>query len=138
MLISLSAAVLVLLPFIIPYFFVSIEERGGPVPFSLLPSLLIFALFGNYLEELLFRGFLQTHLMQQGMSKTRRILLSGLFFSMGHLFLAATVTDLGALILIFTLWEGIICAAIYEKYGLMSATLTHGMAIFLLASGVVI
>lgn len=133
---SMLMSLIVIFPFILPNFFTPIEQQGGTVPLNLLPALLIFALLGNFLEELLFRGFLQGYLTQYKTNKRNRILLSGLLFSMGHIFLAITVTDLGILILLFTFWEGIICAAMYEKYGLISATLTHGLSIFFLSSAI--
>lgn len=133
-LMGIIAAILVAGPFMIPYFFVPLEERGGLFPPSLWFSLLLFALFGNFLEEVLFRGFFQSY-MKGKVGKVRSILLSGLFFAIGHTFLAITVTDLGIWILVFTLYEGIICAIIYEKYGLIAATLTHGLAIFLISAG---
>lgn len=137
LLLSPLMALVVVFPFILPYLSVPVADRGGTVPLHLLPALLIFALLGNFLEELLFRGFLQNYLEQQKVKKIKRILLSGLLFSMGHIFLALTVTDLGIMILLFTFWEGIICAIMHEKYGLVSATLTHGLAIFILSSGLI-
>lgn len=136
LLLSILMSIVVVLPFIAPYFSVPIEQRGGSIPLSLFPFLLLFALLGNFMEELLFRGFLQHYLKKQKIGKKKRILLSGLIFSMGHIFLALTVTSLGSIILLFTLWEGLICAAMHEKYGLISATLTHGLAIFILSAGV--
>lgn len=133
-LMGIVAAIFVAGPFMIPYFSVPLEDRGGLFPPSLWLALLLFALFGNFLEEILFRGLFQSY-MRESVGKVRSILLSGLFFAIGHTFLAITVTDLGIWILVFTLYEGIICAIIYEKYGLISATLTHGLAIFLLSAG---
>lgn len=127
--------VIVIGPFVLFYASVPLLHRGGEVPSDLLFPLLFFSLFGNFLEELLFRGYLQGYFKKQQLSANKRVLLSGLFFSIGHIFLALTVTNLGILILLFTFWEGIICATIHEKYGLVSATLTHGLSIFLLASG---
>lgn len=133
-LVSLLASFLAAGPFILPYFTTPLESRGGSVPAHLLPSLLIFALLGNFLEEVLFRELLQGYFKER-ITTTRSILLSGFSFSMGHLFLATTVTQLGPLIIIFTLWEGLICAWMREKYGLLATTLTHGLTIFILASG---
>lgn len=133
-LMGMLAAMLVAVPFMIPYFFVPLEDRGGFFPPSLRIALLLFTLFGNCLEEVLFRGLFQSYIKKET-GKVRSILLSGLFFAVSHTFLAITVTDLGIWILVFTLYEGIICAIMYEKYGLMSATLTHGLAIFLISAG---
>lgn len=132
---GLVMPIIILGPFVIPYLFTPISTRGGAVPLSMLGSLFVFSLMGNFLEEILFRGYLQGYLSDQNVRLFKRILLSGLLFSMGHIFLAITVTNLGVLILIFTFWEGIICAALHEKYGIVSATLAHGISIFILASG---
>jgi len=133
---GLVASCITVLPFIIPYFFSPIETRGGKVAATLLPALFLLAILGNLLEEILFRGYLQGYL-QEHFTTAKSILLSGLIFSIGHVFLASTVTDLGPLILIFTLWEGLICAVIYHRYGLIAATATHGITIFILSSGVI-
>ena len=118
----------------IPYIFLPIETRGGLFPSNLILPLMIFTLFGNLLEEVLFRGFLQNYLTSEVGTK-RSILLSGLLFAVGHTFLATSVTDLGIWVLIFTLYEGLVCAFLSEKYGLVSATLAHGLAILFLAVG---
>lgn len=135
LLFSVLASFLAAGPFVLPYLTTPLEIRGGSVPLHFLPSLLIFALMGNFLEEVLFRELLQGYFKER-MTTTRSITLSGFSFSMGHLFLATTVTQLGPLIIIFTLWEGLICAWMREHYGLLAATLTHGLTIFILASGI--
>lgn len=111
-----------------------LAARGGPVAVQLLPALLAMALLGNLLEELLFRGFLQSQL-EPTVGARRAVLLSGLTFAAGHVFLASTVTDVGAPLLLFTLAEGLVAAEVYRRAGLWAATLTHGGIIFLLASG---
>lgn len=133
-LIAIIAAVIVVVPFIIPYFSMPLEERGGSVHWSLWFILLIFALCGNLLEEVLFRGMFQAYIHKK-VRPWRAIVLSGFLFAVGHTFLAITVTDLGVLVLLFTLVEGLVCALIYHRYGLLPATVTHGFAIFLLAVG---
>lgn len=133
-LISVGAAVVVVVPFMIPYFSVPIEERGGSVHFSLWLMLLVFALCGNLLEEVLFRGMFQEH-MHKFLKPLHAIVLSGLLFGVGHTFLAITVTDLGYLVILFTLVEGLMCAFIYYRYGLLPATVTHGLSIFFLSVG---
>ncbi|MGO4942583.1 hypothetical protein ACTQ5R_08075 [Ruoffia tabacinasalis] len=47
---------------------------------------------------------------------------------LGHTFLAITVTDLGFWVIISTLYEGLVCAYISERYDLASATIAHGLA----------
>ena len=64
-------------------------------------------------------------------------MLSGLFFALGHTFLAITVTDSGYMVLIFTLYEGLICAWLADKFGVIPASLAHALAIFMLSAGVI-
>ena len=126
--------VVVIIPFYFMYMGTSAEELGGAVSLELLLPLLIFSLFGNFTEEVLFRGYLQGYLETQ-LSSWHAVLLSGLIFAMGHIFLAVTVTDLGIAVILFTLYEGIICAVVRKNHGVIAATVTHGMTIFILASG---
>ncbi|GAA3929568.1 hypothetical protein GCM10023085_08680 [Actinomadura viridis] len=113
-----------------------LHERGGEVAATLLPMLLVFALAGNLLEEVLFRGFLQGRL-DETFGATRAALLSGLLFAACHSFLASTVTDVGASLLLFTLYEGLICAFLRNRRGVIASTVAHGLAIFLLAGALV-
>jgi len=101
---------------------------------KLWPVLLAFSLIGNMYEELLFRGAVQTKLHEM-MNPIRAILASGAIFCMCHTFLAITVTSIGAPVLIFTLIEGMVAAYVYHKAGLVASSLTHGLAIFILAIG---
>lgn len=130
------SSVIIALPFILPYINIPIAERGGEVKPSFLLPLLIFCLLGNFLEEVLFRGMLQNYLLGH-LSSTRALFISALTFAMGHSFLAITVTNIGPMILIFTLWEGLICSWLYKKYGLLSATLAHGLAIFIISGDLI-
>mgnify|MGYP001201189527 CR=1 FL=1 len=131
--IGVLGAAAVIAPFFFLYSVVPIEQRGGVPSLSLL-VLLFFSLSGNFMEEVLFRGYLQGYFT--GITGPwRSAALSGLLFAAGHIFLAATVTDLGFPILIFTLYEGFVCAMVRMKYGVVAATLTHGVTIFALASG---
>ena len=114
---------------------IPIDERGGAVPAAVLLPLLILALGGNFMEEVLFRGYLQGYLETTGPGAVRIVVLSGLFFATGHVFLAATVTDLGWPVLVFTLAEGLVCAWVKHRSGVLAATLTHGLIIFVIASG---
>lgn len=134
--IGLIGAVIVTAPFLIMYMEVPIGERGGAVPAGLLLPLLVFALFGNFLEEVLFRGYIQGY-FEKVTGPWRAALISGLLFAAGHIFLAATVTDLGAIILLFTLYEGLVCAFVRMKHGIIASALTHGLGIFILASGII-
>jgi uncharacterized protein len=111
-------------------------ERGGAVAVTVLPVLLAFSLGGNLAEEVLFRGFLQGRLEQHS-GATRAALLSALLFAACHAFLASTVTDVGWPLLVFTLYEGLICAFLRLRRGVIAAALAHGIAIFLLAAALV-
>lgn len=108
-------------------------ERGGVFPFQLLPALLSVTLAGNLLEELLFRGYLQPELEQQGLKPVTAAVSSGLIFGFCHLFLAFTVTSAGLSLVLYAVWEGIICGLIRWRFGLLSAVLTHGLAVALIA-----
>ena len=113
-----------------------LSARGGAVAVTLLPVLLLFCLAGNLAEEVLFRGFLQGRL-ERHMGAVRAALLSALLFAACHTFLASTVTNVGWPLLAFTLYEGMICAFLRLRSGVIAAALAHGSAIFLLASALV-
>lgn len=129
------AGVAVALPFLLVGMGVPIEDRGGYVGATLLPALLFMALAGNFLEEVIFRGFLQSYLAKQ-MTGLRAAAVSGVIFAVAHVFLASTVTALGWPLLVFVLIEGLVCAFVYRNFGLVSSTVAHGFAIFILSSGV--
>ncbi|WP_313823806.1 CPBP family intramembrane glutamic endopeptidase [Citricoccus sp.] len=119
---------------------IPVEQRGGSVAAGVMVLLAIFALCGNLVEEVLFRGFLQAHLEDHlpGRSgRWRAALLSALIFAAGHLFLAYNLTGLGWPLLAFTLFEGLVCAVIAMRHGVLGATVAHGGAIFLLTSGLI-
>ncbi|MEU6719137.1 CPBP family intramembrane glutamic endopeptidase [Nonomuraea sp. NPDC046802] len=117
--------------------FTPLFERGGAVAAGLLPVLLFFCLAGNLAEEVLFRGFLQGHL-ERGGDAGRAALLSASLFAACHVFLASTVTGVGWPLLAFTLVEGLICAYLRLRRGVLAATLAHGSAIFLLSAGLTV
>lgn len=135
---GIGGALLVAAPLLIWYLFVPIETRGGVVATGLLPAVLVVALLGNLYEEVLFRGYLQGYLETGcGMGRYQAGITSGLLFGLGHSFLALTVTAVGWPILLFATYEGIVCGVIRARRGVAAAVLTHGLAIFLLASGLV-
>jgi membrane protease YdiL (CAAX protease family) len=131
---GIGGALVVVAPCIIAYQFVPIELRGGAVSASLLPAILVFALLGNLLEEALFRGYVLGQLSLH-MAPIKAAVASGIVFAFCHIYLATTVTSIGLPLLIFTLWEGIIAGIVGAKSGVLFSSLTHGGAIFLLASG---
>lgn len=138
-LIGIAGAVIAALPLILVYKFgVPIETRGDVVPLGLLPFVLFIALSGNLYEEVLFRGYIYGWLTEK--EKMKPVLagvVSGVFFSFGHVFLAFNVTNVGVSLLIFTLWEGSLAGLVRSRFGVMPAVLTHGLAVFLLTSGLV-
>lgn len=133
---GIIGALAVAAPLLAVYTGTPIQARGGIVPICLTVPILVMALFGNLLEEALFRGYFQGY-MDTVTGRRTSALLSGLMFCLGHVFLATTVTDVGVPILVFTLYEGLIAAFVQMRYGLVSSTLAHGGGIFLIASGIV-
>lgn len=113
-----------------------LEDRGGAVALGVLPALAFMALAGNLGEEVFFRGYLQGRL-ETAMPAVRAALLSAVIFAACHAYLATTVTDVGWPLLAFTLWEGLICAFLRLRRGVIPAAIAHGLAIFLLSSGLV-
>lgn len=97
-----------------------------------LAGMLLLAYGGNTLEEVLFRGLLQGYLEQHG-TPLRAALNSAVAFAACHVFLAATVTQAGWPVLAFTLIEGLACALIRMRYGVIPAIAAHGTAILLIA-----
>lgn len=134
--VGIGCGLLVAAPFLLLSQSVALEYRGGVVALAVFPALLYMSLAGNFLEELVFRGFLQSY-FEKHMTSIRAAVLSGLIFATAHIFLASTVTDLGWPLLAFVTIEGFACAFVYRRFGLISASLTHGVAIFVLASGIV-
>lgn len=103
---------------------------------SSLVAIAAIAFLGNTLEEVIFRGHFQNYLNELKISNLRVVLLSGAAFSICHSFLAFTVTNAGWPILVFTFYEGTICAYLRQRNGLLSAVLAHGMGLFLILSGI--
>lgn len=136
LLLGVAGGLLAAAPVLAVSTFWPLSERGGPVATGLLPALLFLALAGNLLEEVLFRGFLQGRL-EQLVSPIRAAALSAVLFAACHTFLATSVTDVGWPLLLFTLYEGAICALLRTRYGVLASTLAHATAIFCLTSGMV-
>lgn len=101
----------------------------------LISAIFIFSFLGNLLEEVLFRGHLQNYFAENKLSQNQVILLSGITFAVCHVFLAFTITNIGWPILAFTLYEGLICAFLRARAGLLASVIAHGGGIFLIATG---
>jgi membrane protease YdiL (CAAX protease family) len=127
-------AAIVVAPLAVLYRYTPIELRGGAVASQSIPAILVFAVFGNLLEETLFRGYVYGVLADK-MAPITAGISSGVVFAFCHIYLASTVTRIGYPLLVFTLWEGIIAGIVGAKSGVLPAALTHGGAIFLLSSG---
>lgn len=136
-LLGVAGAIVVVLPLVMYHSAaVPLAERGGAVDSYLLPFVLMIALLGNLFEEVLFRGYTYDYLTSdEKMSPLKAAVLSGLLFSFGHIFLAFNVSTVGLPILIFAFWEGSIAGIVRSKFGVIPATLTHGLAIFIITSG---
>ncbi len=139
-LMGVTGGVISVLPVLLVYYFgdIPIAQRGGVVVLAVLPFTLFMSLCGNLYEEVLFRGYFYGWLTEN--EKIRPVpagLISGVFFSFGHVFLAYNVTNVGISILIFALWEGCIAGLVRARFGVIPATLTHGLSIFLLTAGLV-
>lgn len=130
-------ALAVALPFVIYQISsVPINERGGIVPGYIVPFILFITLTGNLFEEVLFRGYFQGLLEKKYKINIYKAgLISGVLFSFGHIFLAYNITNVGLPILIFALWEGSIAGLVRARYGIVPAVFTHGLAVFILSSG---
>ncbi len=132
---GLAGAVAIATPVILLYQSVPIAQRGGTVSVGLLPILLIFCLLVNFYEESLFRGYFQGFI-EAYTSPLRAAVLSGILFSFGHTFLATTVTNVGAPLVLFTLYEGVIAGLVRMRFGMIPSVLAHGVGVFLLCSGI--
>lgn len=132
--VGLGAALLLFVPIQLAYNMIPLAQRGGPVAFGLWPGLLLLSFLGNFYEEALFRGYVQGY-CETLLSPFKAALVAGVMFAFGHIYLAATVTTVGLPVLLFTLYEGLACALIRMKFGLVPAALTHGGLIFLLTCG---
>jgi membrane protease YdiL (CAAX protease family) len=131
---GLAGCLLVIAPLAAIYQVVPVESRGGSVDSRTVPAILIFAVLGNLLEELLFRGYVYGWLARS-MHPIRAGAWSGVVFAFCHIFLATTVTSVGYPLLAFTLWEGVVAGLVGARAGVLPATITHGGAIFFLSSG---
>jgi len=131
--IGLACALLIATPVVV-YSYISKSEHEA-LSGVMIFAILILAMMGNFLEEILFRGYLQGYL-ENSVGAKHAAVLSGFFFSVAHASLATIITSFPIAILGFTLYEGLIAAFVRRKYGVVPATIAHGGAIFLIASGI--
>jgi hypothetical protein len=108
-------------------------EAAGPRGVAVVGGILAVTMLGNVLEEVLFRGHLHGVLRGLGVSQGRLVLLSGGAFMICHAHLAAVTTAIGWPVLVFTFYEGVICAWLRERAGLLAASVAHGLGVFLIA-----
>ena len=134
---GIGVALLITAPWVAHGLTVPLEHRGGVVELSLIAPILGTALAFNLVEELLFRGYYQGALEHHEVSPNRAAVLSGLTFGACHAFLASTVTDVGWPLLLYATWEGLIVAFLRTRLGLLAAVLAHGLAIAIMALGLV-
>ena len=123
---------------VLPYAFGVMTSRVSlprPQGLGLIGSIAALAFLGNLLEEVLFRGHLQNYFIESGVQPRRTVFLSGAMFALCHSFLAFTVTPVGWPILLFTFYEGLLCAFLRYKNGLLSSVLAHGTGLFLILTG---
>lgn len=118
------------------YQFMPLAERGGLVPERMLWPLIAVAIFGNLTEDVLVRGYFQGY-VGTFLSPVRAAVASGLFYCFCHLFIALQITDFGVPLLIFALFDGLVCAFVRMKAGLIPAAVSHGMGIVVLATGLI-
>jgi uncharacterized protein len=98
--------------------------------FPLTIANLFMCLCGNMMEETLYRGYLARYLKSYGISMIRSVFIQGALFAVLHMYLAFTVTNAGVVVLFFTLYEGLLCAYAEYRYGVVTSTVAHGLAIF--------
>jgi membrane protease YdiL (CAAX protease family) len=135
--VGVLAVIAITAPLSVIYRFVPLVDRGGSVAIYMLAPLLVVTLLGNLYEEFLFRGYFQGYLLARGINGLRAAIASGTVFAFGHVFLASTVTSVGAPLLVFVWYEGIIVSLVRMRYGMLPAALAHGGAIWVLAAGLV-
>lgn len=121
---------------IIAYLFVPLADRGGAVPADMLWPLVAIAIFGNLTEDVLVRGYFQGWVATVA-SPVRAAIASGLFYALGHVFIATQIMHGAWPILVFALFDGLVCAFVRMKAGLLPAAVSHGMGIAVLATGLI-
>ncbi|HEY7224045.1 MAG TPA: CPBP family intramembrane glutamic endopeptidase [Micromonosporaceae bacterium] len=128
----------------VAYQFVPLAERGGSLPHDMLWPMVAVAIFGNLTEDILVRGYIQGYL-SAALSPVKAAIGSGLFYAFCHLFLALEITTvfpqpglhLGVPVLVFALFDGLVCAFVRMKVGLIPAAVSHGMGVLVLATGLI-
>lgn len=130
----LQAGVLASLIIYVPVYFLKNKMGSATktIPYDalLLAGNLALTLCGNLVEELLFRSCLASYLKKLGVTQMRSALLQAAAFAIYHLYLAYFQTNCKELLLLFTFWEGLVCALLHQRCGLGAATVAHALAIF--------
>ncbi len=133
---ALGGGALIAGPLIVAYLFVPLAERGGVVPANMLWPLVAIAIFGNLTEDVLVRGYFQGW-VGTIISPVRAAIASGLFYALGHVFIALQIMGGAWPVLVFALFDGLVCAFVRMKAGLIPAAVSHGMGIAVLATGLI-
>jgi membrane protease YdiL (CAAX protease family) len=126
------------------YQLMPLADRGGPVPGNMLLPLAAVAAFGNLTEDVLVRGYFQGFLATV-VKPWHAAVGAGVFFALCHVFLAGEIVTvfpvpglhLGVPVLLYALIDGLVCAFVRLKAGLLPAAVSHGMAVFVLATGLI-
>ncbi|HEX6870864.1 MAG TPA: CPBP family glutamic-type intramembrane protease [Micromonosporaceae bacterium] len=131
---GVAGGIAIALPLLAAYRLVPLADRGGALPTAMIGPMLLVAAFGNLTEDVLMRGYVQGYLATL-YSPLRAALGCAMFYAAGHLFLVTTVTDLGLPILVLALYDGLVCALVRMKSGIIPAAISHGVAICVLGLG---
>jgi len=89
-----------------------------------------FAILGAVYEEIMFRGIIQNHLRDLLNNKLQVIVYTALIFTLTHLFYLP-FTAFG-IYYIFVFVMALLLSILREKYSLISASILHGLIVFIL------
>ncbi len=134
--ISICAGVIISLIICFPVYLLrklqAVDQIQSDLGAGLVIANLGICLAGNITEEILYRSFLASYFKSIGISATRSMLLQASTFSVCHIYLAFVLTKSGLPVIVFTFYEGLLCAYLEHWHGLVSSSLAHGLAIFLI------
>ena len=136
-LISVCAGVIISLVICFPVYLLRKLQAADQLQSNLGVGLILanlgICLAGNLTEEILYRSFLASYFKGIGISATRSMLLQASTFAVCHIYLAFVLTKTGIPIIVFTFYEGLLCAYLEHWHGLVSSALAHGLAIFFIS-----